>query len=222
MKSAAGSIGVILAVFACACGVKPAHAQFNALSPAVSRLTGGILWGSLGFRDIRNPERVVLIDPHPAVRGGFAALYGPFGGQPDTTVLLDSVRTTVEAVQRPEDAPEAIDGADTVRIVRATHSRSTAPGRATWVLVAVGDTIRTVRSMHSHYTIPGREGWISLAVGYEYANSYRVDLSGASGTLTSTFPVGGSTRPPTSARFHCGTARARCSGTPAWGRAWCS
>jgi hypothetical protein len=76
-------------------------------------------------------------------------------------------------------------------MVRTTHSRSTAPGRATWVSVAVGDTIRTVRSMRSHYTIPGRDGWISLAVGYEYSNSYRVSLRGSGGSLTSTFPVGG-------------------------------
>jgi hypothetical protein len=190
LKSAAASTGVILVLVACASSVKPAHAQFSALGPVFSRLTGGVLWGSLGFRNVQNPERIVLSDPHPIVRGGFAALYGPFGGQPDTTVQLDSVRTTVEAVRHPELA-QAIEGADSVRTVRATRSRSTAPGRATWASVAVGDTIRTVRSMHSHYTIPGREGWISLAVGYEYSSSYRVDLSGSGGTLSSTFPVGG-------------------------------
>lgn len=191
MKRSAASTAVVLGLIACAWCVTPAHAQFDALSPAFSRLTGGLLWGSLGFRNVANPQRVVMADPHPAVRGGFAALYGPFGGQPDTTVQLDSVRTTVEAVQRLEDAPEAMRGADSVRIVRSTRSRSTDPGRGTSVTVAVGDTIRTVRSMHSHHTIPGRDGWISIAVGYEYSSSYRVDLRGSGGTLTSTFPVGG-------------------------------
>ena len=191
MKRALAGSGVLLAFLSCVSGVKPAHAQFNALSPAFSRLTGGFLWGSMGFRDIRNPERLVLADDHPAVRGGFAALYGPFGGQPDTIVLLDSVRTTVESVHRPEQVPGGIERADSVRVVRSTHGRSTAPGRANWATIVVGDTIRTVRSMHSHYTIPGREGWISLAVGYEYSSSYAVDVSGANGTLTSTFPVGG-------------------------------
>lgn len=183
--------GLLLAVLVSIVCVRPAQSQFNALSPAFSRLTGGFIWGSLGFRDNHNPERVVLLDPHPLVRGGFAALYGPFCGQPDTTVLLDSVRTTVEAVEHAEPATGAIEGTDSLRWVRTTHSRSTAPGRGTTVTVAVGDTIRTVRSMRSHYTIPGRDGWISLAVGYEYSSSYRVDLSGISGTLTSTFPVGG-------------------------------
>lgn len=179
---------VAVALLACACSAGPAHAQFNALSPAFSRLTGGLLWGSIGFRDVRNPKRVVLVDPHPAVRGGFAALYGPFGGQPDTTVQLDSVRTTVEALVHPG---QAIGGSDSTLSVQATRSRTTAPGRVRVVSVAVGDTIRTVRSMRSHHTLPGRDGWIVLAVGYEYSNSYRVDVMGSGGTLTSTFPVGG-------------------------------
>lgn len=191
MKSATGNIAVVLAVLAGFCCATPARAQFNALSPAFSRLTGGLIWGSVGFRDIQNPERVVLTDPHPAVRGGFAALYGPFGGKPDTTVQLDSIRTTVESLQHPQDEPEALEGVDSARVVETTHSRSTFPGRTTLVSVAVGDTIRTVRSMRSHYTIPGRDGWISLAVGYQYSNSYRVNLSGSEGDLTSTFPVGG-------------------------------
>lgn len=191
MKSAVARTGVIMVALACACCVPPAHAQFSAFEPAFSRLTGGLIWGSWGFRDDQNPERLVVVDPHPVVRGGFAALYGPFGGQPDTVVQLDSVRTTVESVLRPEHSLGSIEGADSVRITRTTHSRSTAPGRSTLVSVAVGDTIRTVRSMRSHYTIPGRDGWISLAVGYEYSSSYRVHLSGSSGTLSSTFPVGG-------------------------------
>jgi hypothetical protein len=191
LKSAVAGTGVILALLAYACCVNPAHAQFSALEPAFSRLTGGVLWGSVGFRDVRHPERLVLVDPHPAVRGGLAALYGPFGGQPDTTVQLDSVRTTIEWVRHPETAPGAPEGADSVRTVRGAHSRSSAPGRANWASVAVGDTIRTAHTMRSHYTIPGRDGWISLVVGYEYSSSYRVDLSGSGGTLTSTFPVGG-------------------------------
>ena len=171
--------------------MNPAYAQFNALGPAFSRLTGGLIWGSWGFRDIQKPERLVVADPHPAVRGGFAALYGPFGGQPDTTVQLDSVRTTVESVEHPERTPGTIEGADSSGITRSTRSRSTTPGRSTWVSVSVGDTIRMVRTMRSHYTIPGRDGWISIAVGYEYSSGYRVHMSGSSGTLTSTFPVGG-------------------------------
>jgi hypothetical protein len=190
-KRVAARTGVILALFAVAFCVLPAHAQLNALGPAFSKLSGGFIWGSVGYRDIRHPVRFYLADPHPAVRGGFAALYGPFGGQPDTTVQLDSVRTTVEWVQHPEHALGSIEGADSIRIDQTQHSRSTAPGRSNWVSVTVGDTIRTVRSMHSHHTIPGRDGWISLAVGYEYSNSYRVNLSGSGGTLTSTFPVGG-------------------------------
>ena len=170
-------------------GVDPADAQFNALGPAFSRLTGGILWGSLGFRDVQDPERLVIADPHPAVRGGFAALYGPFGGQPDTTVQLDSVRTVVESVVRPDQVPGSSEGADSTRVARTARGRSA--GRGTWTSIAVGDTIRTVRTMRSHYTIPGRDGWISLAVGYEYSSSYQVNLSGSEGTLVSTFPVGG-------------------------------
>jgi hypothetical protein len=190
-RSWVSCFGGLLAILACTCCANFAEAQFNALSPAFSRLNGGMIWGSLGLRDVGNPEHVVLGDPHPAVRGGFAALYGPFGGQPDTTVLLDSVRTTVEAVLRPESPPEAVAISDTVRITRTTRSRSTTPGRATWASVVVGDTIRTVRSMRSHYTLPGRDGWISLAVGYEYSNSYRVALRGNGGILDATFPVGG-------------------------------
>lgn len=72
MKLSPGSTGIILAVLTCACCVRNADAQFNALSPVFSRLTGGLIWGSLGFRDVQNPERIVLADPHPAVRGGFA------------------------------------------------------------------------------------------------------------------------------------------------------
>jgi hypothetical protein len=122
-----------------------------------------MIWGSLGFRDTRRPEHFYPSDHHPLVRGGFAALYGPFGGQPDTSVTLDSVRTMVEWVQRPASVPGAI--------------------RA--------DTVRSVRTIHSHHTIPGRDGWVSLAVGYQYSGTYRVDLSGNRGTLASTFPVGG-------------------------------
>jgi hypothetical protein len=188
LKSVAAIAGSIFALLVCVWCAGPAHAQFSALSPAFSRLNGGLFWGSLGFRDVSNPERVVLGDPHPAVRGGFAALYGPFGGQPDTTVLLDSVRTTIEAVLDPE---QTTGKGDSVRTVRSAHTRTTTPGRGASVSVEVGDTIRTVRSMRSHYTLPGRDGWISLAVGYEYSNSYRVSLNGKAGTLTSTFPVGG-------------------------------
>ena len=97
------------------------------------------------------------------MRGGFAALYGPFGGQPDTTVTLDSVRTMVEWVQRPALSPGA------TRV----------------------DTVRAVRTVFSRHTIPGRDGWVSLAVGYQYSGAYRVDLSGSGGTLAATFPVGG-------------------------------
>lgn len=185
------SAGVVLALLACMCFANPAHAQLSALEPAFSRLTGGLIWGSLGLRDVQKPERFTVTDPHPAVRGGFAALYGPFGGQPDTTVQLDSVRTSVEWVQHPEHEPGAVAGEDSSRVVQSTHVRGTAPGRSTWVTVEVGDTIRTVRALRSRYTIPGRDGWISLAVGYEYSSSYRVNLNGAGGVLASTFPVGG-------------------------------
>ena len=191
MKIGPAGRGALLTLLACSVWASPVRAQLSALEPAFSRLTGGLLWGSLGFRDIHNPGRFVMGDPHPAVRGGFAALYGPFGGQPDTTVQLDSVRTTVEWVQHPEHPHGSIGVADSTGDVRSSHSRGTAPGRSTWATTAVGDTIRTMRAMRSRYTIPGRDGWISLAVGYQYASSYRVMLSGSSGTLVSTFPVGG-------------------------------
>lgn len=163
MKPMAARIGALLTLFALASCPPPAQAQLDALGPAFSRLSGGFIWGSVGYRDIQNPEHFHLADRHPAVRGGFAALYGPFGGQPDTTVTLDSVRTMVEWMERPPQSPGA------TRV----------------------DTIRSVRIVHSRHTIPGRDGWISLAVGYHYAGTYQVDLSGPGGDLVSTFPVGG-------------------------------
>jgi hypothetical protein len=143
--------------------VLPAHAQFGGVSPSFAKLTGGHLWGSLGYRDIGQPERFFFGDDHPLVRGGFAALFGPFGGQPDTTVTLDSVRTAVEWMR---DTPST-------------------PG-ATRV-----DTMRTVHAVRSHHTLPGRDSWVSLAVGYQYSGAHRVDMRGDDGVLASTFPVGG-------------------------------
>ena len=67
------------------CAAQPAGAQFNAIAPPFAKLTGGYMWGSLGYRDVAQPERFYLGDRHPFVRGGFGALFGPFGGQPDTT-----------------------------------------------------------------------------------------------------------------------------------------
>ena len=162
MKRAVTRAGAIIAL-SLASLAQPAHAQLNALGPAFSKLSGGLIWGSVGYRDTRHPERFYVSDRHPAVRGGFAALYGPFGGQPDTTVTLDSVRTMVEWVPRPAQSPGA------TRV----------------------DTVRSVRTVYSRHTIPGRDGWVSLAVGYEYSGAYRVDLGGDDGTLASTFPVGG-------------------------------
>src|SRR6266542_442134 len=126
----------------------PARAQFNSIAPPVAKLTGGYLWGSLGYRDVRHPERFYLGDHHPFMRGGFAALFGPFGGQPDTTVTLDSVRTSVEWVQGTASTPGA------TRV----------------------DTVRTVHAVRIHHTLPGRDGWVSLAVGYQYAGAYHVDV----------------------------------------------
>jgi hypothetical protein len=141
----------------------PARAQFSSIPSPFAKLTGGYLWGSLGYRDVSHPERLYLGDHHPFVRGGFAAMFGPFGGQPDTTVSLDSVRTAVEWVQ---GTPSTTGG---MRV----------------------DTVRTVHAMHSHQTLPGRDGWVSLAVGYQYSGAYRVDVHGDGGNLSSTFPVGG-------------------------------
>jgi hypothetical protein len=143
--------------------VVPARAQFSSLPSPFAKLTGGYLWGSLGSHDVRHPERFFPGDRNPFVRGGFAALLGPFGGQPDTIVTLDSVRVAVEWAQ----------------------GTATRPG-ATRV-----DTLRTIHSVRSHYTLPGRDGWVTLGVGYQYAGAYRVDLRDADGTLASTFPVGG-------------------------------
>ena len=163
MKPVAARTGAILILFTLAFSALPAHAQLGALGPAISRLNGAMIWGSVGYRDTRHPERFYLLDRHPLIRGGFAALYGPFGGQPDTTVLLDSVRTTTEWVQRP------------AQLLGATRV----------------DTVRSVRTVHSHYSVPGRDGWVSLAIGYEYSGTYRVVLDGPDGGLISTFPVGG-------------------------------
>ena len=163
LKSVAARFAASAALLGLVCCVQPARAQFGSVSPPFGKLKGGYLWGSLGFRDVRHPERFSLRDRHPLVRGGFAALFGPFGGQPDTTVTLDSVRTAVEWVQGTASAPGA------TRV----------------------DTVRTVRAVRSHHTLPGRDGWVSLAVGYEYAGAYRVDLHDDRGRLASTFPVGG-------------------------------
>lgn len=141
----------------------PASAQFGSIAPPFAKLTGGYLWGSLGFSDVEHPERFHMNDAHPFVRGGFAIMLGPFGGQPDTIVTLDSVRTSVEWQQ--------------VTTVGSLQTRA--------------DTIRTVRTLRSHHTLPGRDGWVSLALGYEYAGAYRVDIHDDNGTLASTFPVGG-------------------------------
>ena len=155
--------GAVLALFALAAFAPPAHAQFNALGPALGKLNGGLIWGSLGYRDARHPERFYSSDRHPEVRGGFALLYGPFGGRPDTTVTLDSVRTTVEWLQRPAQT----QGATRV------------------------DTVRAVRTVFSRYDLPGRGGWVLIAAGYEYSGNYSVDLAGSDGRLAATFPIGG-------------------------------
>jgi hypothetical protein len=104
----------------------PARAQLN-IPPPFSKLTGGYLWGSLGFRDIQHPDWIHLHDPHPLVRGGFAAMLGPFGGQPDTLVTIDSVRTAVEWIQGKASTPGATR-VDTMRTVHALRSHHTFPG----------------------------------------------------------------------------------------------
>ncbi len=163
LKSVAAHAAATTALLVLLGAAPPARAQFNSIPPPFAKLTGGYLWGSLGYRDARHPERFYVGDRHPIVRGGFAVLLGPFGGQPDTTVTLDSVRTSVEWVQGTASTPGAI------RV----------------------DTLRTVHAVRSHHTLPGRDGWVSLAVGYEYSGAYRVDVHGDRGTLASTFPVGG-------------------------------
>lgn len=157
------SLAAVLSVALALLAAKSARAQFNSVAPPFGKLTGGYLWGSLGYRDVRRPERFYLGDRHPFVRGGFAAMLGPFGGQPDTTVTLDSVRTAVEWSQG-------------------------APSAAGMMHV---DTVRTVHALRSHHTLPGRDGWVSLAIGYQYSGTYRVDLHENRGTLASTFPLGG-------------------------------
>jgi hypothetical protein len=163
MNRIAAGAAATTALLGLLCCVPPARAQFNSIAPPFAKLTGGYLWGSLGFRDIHHPERFYLGDRHPFVRGGFAVMLGPFGGQPDTTVSLDSVRTSVEWMQGTPSTPGAM------RV----------------------DTLRTVHAVRSHHTLPGRDGWVSLALGYSYSGSYQVDLHDSRGTLASTFPVGG-------------------------------
>ncbi len=163
MKRVAARAAALAAALVLLGSTTPARAQFNSIAPPFAKLTGGYLWGSLGYRDVRHPEAFYLSDRHPIVRGGFAALFGPFGGQPDTIVTLDSVRTVVEWVQGTAITPGA------TRV----------------------DTLRSVHAVRSHHTLPGRDGWVSLAMGYQYAGAYRVDVHGRRGTLASTFPVGG-------------------------------
>jgi len=105
LKNVGARIAATTALLVLLCSAPPARAQFGSLPSPFSKLTGGYLWGSLGYRDVDHPERIYLSDGHPFVRGGFAALLGPFGGQPDTTVTLDSVRTTVEWVQGTATTP---------------------------------------------------------------------------------------------------------------------
>lgn len=145
------------------CSPSSVRAQFNPIAPPFAKLTGGYLWVSLGSRDIDHPERFYIGDHHPFVRGGVAALFGPFGGQPDTTVTLDSVRTAVEWIE------------------------STASAHGAFRV----DTMRTVHAVRSHHTLPGRDGWVSLGVGYQYFGAYRLALHNDDGTLASTFPMGG-------------------------------
>ena len=163
LKSVAACAAATTAALVLLCCAPPARAQFNTIAPPFAKLTGGYLWASLGYRDLNHPERLGLGDRHPFVRGGFAAMLGPFGGQPDTTVTLDSVRTSVEWVQVTASTPGAM------RV----------------------DTMRTVNAVRSHHTLPGRDGWVSLAVGYAYSGAFRVDINDSRGTLASTFPVGG-------------------------------
>jgi hypothetical protein len=163
LKSVTGCAALTTALLWALCCPSPARAQFNPIAPPFAKLTGGYLWVSLGSRDIKHPERFYLGDHHPFVRGGVAAMFGPFGGQPDTTVTLDSVRTSVEWVQGTASAPGAM------RV----------------------DTMRTVHAVRSHHTLPGRDGWVSLGVGYQYFGAYRLDLHDNNGTLASTFPMGG-------------------------------
>ena len=163
MHRIAARAAATTALLVLVCCAAPAQAQFNSIAPPFAKLTGGYLWGALGFRDISHPERFYLGDRHPFVRGGFAVMLGPFGGQPDTTVSLDSVRTSVEWMQGTPSTPGAM------RV----------------------DTLRTVHAVRSHHTLPGRDGWVSLALGYSYSGSYQVDLRDSRGTLASTFPVGG-------------------------------
>ena len=162
MKRAAPRAAVA-AMLALLCFAPPARAQFGSIAPSFAKLTGGYLWGSLGYRDVRQPERFSLDDRHPFVRGGFAGLFGPFGGQPDTTVTLDSVRTSVEWMPGKESRPG---------VMRA-------------------DTVRTTKAIRSRRILPGRDGWVSLAVGYQYSGANRVNIRDNRGTLDSTFPVGG-------------------------------
>jgi hypothetical protein len=140
-----------------------AHAQISTLMPSFGKLTSGFFWGAASYSDVEHPEQFSLGDHHPILRGGFAAMLGPFGGQPDTIVSLDSLMISTEWVARPSSIPGA------TRV----------------------DTVRTMRSVRSHRTNPGRDGWISIAVGYQYAAAVRVNVDDTHGALSSTFPIGG-------------------------------
>jgi hypothetical protein len=158
-----GLDGLCLAIALCLGSVAPAEAQLEALSPAFNRLAGAMVWGSIGYHDPGQPDRIRVSGGRPSNRLGFAALYGPFGSEPDTTVTLDSTVTQVSLVP-----PPGSSGAD-----------------------GAADTVRTVRHMQARSVRSGRGGWVSLAFGYQYSGSYSVDLSGSGGTLRSTPPVAG-------------------------------
>ena len=82
MKRVAARTGAILALFALASSALPAHAQLNALGPAFSKLSGGFIWGSLGYRDTRHPERFYLSDRHPRCAAGSRRSTGPSAASP--------------------------------------------------------------------------------------------------------------------------------------------
>src|SRR5690242_8329165 len=51
-----------------------ARAQLSAIPPPLAKLTGGYLWGSLGYHDVAHPDRFLLSNAPTFVRGGFSAM----------------------------------------------------------------------------------------------------------------------------------------------------
>ena len=137
-------LAAIAAAVALALAVAPAFAQVNVLAPAFRNINGAAVWGSAGFATSKAARSSQ--DQGPMWRGGFAILYGPFGGRGDTLVTFtqsvsDSSDTTLSV--GPEGASNRL------------HRRT----RSTRELRVDGKRLST--------------GRVTLLIGYQQSTSFR-------------------------------------------------